>query len=175
MATGEADSGNGRRRPASRVQTGTAGAGVLEPPEAHLTSALEGLERLALGAVGVTANALLAAAGPELTFLAWRAIVELDEAGHPVRLSDLADRLHLSRPSASKLVRRLERRGLVELSPNPEDGRGLLLALSERGHAIRDDVIAQRRAILIQALEAPLPSGFEEALTVVAARLARST
>lgn len=136
---------------------------------------LDALERSAFAAVAITANALADVAGTELTFLGWRTLVVLGEAPEPLRLSDLAERLRLSRPSASKLVRRLERRGLVELGPNPSDGRGLLVRLAVEGERIRAAVVGRRRAILGEALGEPLPESFADGLAVLATRLDRWT
>jgi len=50
-----------------------------------------------------------------------------------VSLNNLADFLGISRPAVSQLVEKLERSGLVERIPNPNDKRGKLLELTEKG------------------------------------------
>jgi DNA-binding MarR family transcriptional regulator len=137
--------------------------------------ALDTLDRAAYAVVAVTSNALADVVGTELTFLGWRTLVVLADSTGPMRLTDLAARLRLSNPSASKLVRRLERRGLVTLSPNPEDRRGLLIGVAAEGARIRIAVTQRRREILADALAEPIPPGFEDGLAVVASRLERST
>jgi DNA-binding MarR family transcriptional regulator len=44
-----------------------------------------------------------------------------------LRLNELNDNVLLSQSSLSRLVERLEKRGLVARMPAPEDGRGVLL------------------------------------------------
>ncbi len=134
---------------------------------------LDSLDASAYAAVAITSNAIADVAGTELTFLGWRALVILGKAPDPMRLTDLAVCLRLSRPSASKLVRRLEKRGLVQLGPNPADGRGLLIGLAPEGARVREAVTARRRALLAEALATPVPDSFAEGLAEVARRLER--
>jgi DNA-binding MarR family transcriptional regulator len=135
--------------------------------------ALDALERIAFSTVAMTSTAVVDAAGHELTFLAWRALVVLGGTAAPMRMSDVADRLSLSRPSTSKLIRRLERRGLVTLAADPTDGRVLLVSLSDRGTEMRAAVVARRREILSEATIDPLPQTLTEGLAAIAARLDR--
>lgn len=134
--------------------------------------ALDSLERITFAAVAVTSDALLDAAGHELTFLAWRTLVVLGSVDRPLRMSDLAERLGISRPSASKLIRRLQRRGLVELGSDEADGRVLLVGLSTRGADLRASVVARRRELLAAAIAGPLPDTLAEDLAALADRLA---
>jgi DNA-binding MarR family transcriptional regulator len=50
-------------------------------------------------------------------------------------IGELGERRNLSPSGISRSVDRLERAGLVERRPNPEDGRSLLVALSAEGLA----------------------------------------
>ena len=50
-----------------------------------------------------------------------------------VSLNNLANFLGISRPAVSQLVDKLVRSGLVERIPNPEDKRGKLLELTDKG------------------------------------------
>jgi hypothetical protein len=63
--------------------------------------ALDALERIAFSTVAMTSTAVVDAAGHELTFLAWRALVVLGGTAAPLRMSDVAERLSLSRPSTA--------------------------------------------------------------------------
>ncbi len=137
--------------------------------------ALDDLERIAFGAVAVTSVALAEVAGPELTFLAWRALVVLGSADEPLRATELGERLGTSKPSTSKLIRRLERRGLVDLASDPMDGRVVRVGLSEHGADLRAAVVARRRAILAETVADPLPVTFAEGLAALADRLDRWT
>ncbi|MBV6702171.1 MarR family winged helix-turn-helix transcriptional regulator [Kitasatospora aureofaciens] len=52
-----------------------------------------------------------------------------------MRLSDLADRLHIAPRSATTVVDALEEAGLVERSPDPADRRAVRILLTEAGRA----------------------------------------
>lgn len=53
--------------------------------------------------------------------------------GYALRMSDLADRVMLSPSGLTRLVDRLEKRGLVERRPDPDDGRVALARLTPDG------------------------------------------
>jgi DNA-binding MarR family transcriptional regulator len=55
------------------------------------------------------------------------------EPGGALRLRDLNEHMLLSQPSLSRLVERLEARGLVAREPVPDDGRGVRVRLTGRG------------------------------------------
>ncbi len=57
-----------------------------------------------------------------------------------LRLNELNDHVLLSQSSLSRLVERLEKRGLVDRMPAPDDGRGVLLKLTEEGAALQKEV-----------------------------------
>ena len=57
------------------------------------------------------------------------------------RLTDLAESAQVTKQTASLLVAALERGGLVERVPDPEDGRARLIRFTDRGRA------ASRRAM----------------------------
>ncbi len=139
------------------------------------SDALDALERIAFGTVAVTATSLDDIGGHELTFLGWRALVVLGAAGEPLRATDLGARLGTSRSSTSKLLRRLDRRGLVELASDPGDGRVVLVGLSGRGVELRRAVLARRRELLAEALAEPLPASLPDGLAAIADRLTRWT
>jgi DNA-binding MarR family transcriptional regulator len=65
-------------------------------------------------------------------------------AGAGARPSQLAARLGVTRAAAGQLVARLEERGLVELVPDPEDGRATIVKPTE---AARSAYRAARAAI----------------------------
>ena len=49
------------------------------------------------------------------------------------RLSDFAEIMCVSKPTASNMINRLERKGLVTRSACPKDGRAVNLSLSQKG------------------------------------------
>lgn len=57
-----------------------------------------------------------------------------------LRLNELNDNVLLSQSSLSRLVERLEKRGLVERMAAPDDGRGVLLKLTDEGAALQKEI-----------------------------------
>ena len=70
-------------------------------------------------------------AGYDVTVAQSRLAQRIAEDGP--RLTELADRAGVTKQTASLLVAALEREGLVERVPDPEDGRARLIRLSTRG------------------------------------------
>lgn len=54
-------------------------------------------------------------------------------SGRALRIRDLGENLLLTQPSVSRLIDRLAGRGLVAKSPDPDDGRGVIVALTDAG------------------------------------------
>jgi DNA-binding MarR family transcriptional regulator len=57
-----------------------------------------------------------------------------------LRLNELNDHVLLSQSSLSRLVERLGKRGLVERTPAPDDGRGILIKLTEAGWELQKQI-----------------------------------
>lgn len=70
-------------------------------------------------------------AGYDVTVAQARLAQRIAEEG--TRLTELADRAGVTKQTASLLVAALEREGLVERVPDPDDGRARLIQLSPRG------------------------------------------
>jgi DNA-binding MarR family transcriptional regulator len=70
-------------------------------------------------------------AGYDVTAAQARIAQRIAEDG--TRLTELADRAQVTKQTASLLVAALEREGLVERVPDPDDGRARLIRLSARG------------------------------------------
>ena len=70
-------------------------------------------------------------AGYDVTVAKARIAQRIAEDG--TRLTELADRAQVTKQTASLLVAALEREGLVERVPDPDDGRARLIRLSARG------------------------------------------
>ncbi len=83
--------------------------------------------------------------GPAMTASQRIALVELGEDG-PLRLGDLADRMGVSAPTASRAVDALEHLGVASRSPAPADRRALSIALTETGRALLDERYARAAA-----------------------------
>ncbi len=61
-------------------------------------------------------------------------LLELDDR-QPLRMSDLGERVVLSRTRISRLVTELEAQGLVRREANPDDGRSAFVGITEQGRA----------------------------------------
>ncbi|WP_330182955.1 MarR family transcriptional regulator [Nocardia sp. NBC_01503] len=59
-------------------------------------------------------------------------LLELD-GPQRLRMSDLGDRVVLSRTRVSRLVTELESRGLVRRESNPDDGRSAFVSITDQG------------------------------------------
>lgn len=69
-------------------------------------------------------------------------LAALRRAGPPYSLkpTQLTIRLNRSSGGMTKILKRLEQAGLIERTPDPEDGRGTRVTLTERGHALGERV-----------------------------------
>ena len=113
------------------------------------------LERIAVGAVGLTTRALAQAdTGFELTFPQWRALLVLGEEADGARIGEVAARVGGTLPATSRLLRRLERRGLTVLSVDELDRRATRARLTDHGRTVRETILAHRRAVLREIADA---------------------
>lgn len=90
-------------------------------------------------------------------------------AGPPHRLSPtrLGRGLLLSSAGVTSRLDRLERRGLVARLPDPDDRRGVIVELTDRGLALVDDAVAAKSASdrqLLGRLDAQDVSALEQLL-----------
>jgi DNA-binding MarR family transcriptional regulator len=60
-------------------------------------------------------------------------LIELYTAGGQLTMSELSDRVVLSRTRVSRLVDEMVRAGLVAREPNPDDGRSAFAVLTDEG------------------------------------------
>lgn len=121
-----------------------------DPEEASLSAALE---RLLSAGIGITARAIgRSEHAAALTIAQWRLLVIAAGMRGP-RVGELAAHLGVSVPSASRLVRRLEARGLVTTARAEDDRRATIVTLTPGGRALVDDVIARRRDLIERALQ----------------------
>lgn len=136
---------------------------------------LDHLERIATEMVAATNTALAGVIeSGELSIQQWRLVIILGGANGPLRLNEIAWRVNASMPSTSRLVQRMERRGLVLSSPDPLDRRGRRISLTERGEAVRAQVISGRRRLLEDSLAGLQPDAAAIAtLREIAERLSR--
>src|SRR3954449_4487926 len=90
----------------------------------------------------------------DLTFSQLSALTSLQLAG-ALTPRELADVERVQPPTMTKIVGKLEDRGLVRRTPHPTDGRQVILAATEGGQAVldqferaRDEWLAHRLAAL---------------------------
>ena len=67
-------------------------------------------------------------------------LVRLSERNGQMRMAQLADALAHSRSRVTHTVRRMEKVGLVERSTSPDDGRGVVAALTEKGREFLENL-----------------------------------
>ena len=116
---------------------------------------LDALDRLARAGVGITTRAIdEGGAAIDLTLPQWRALVLVAEAGvSGIRVGELGRRLGLAAPGASRLVRRLETRGLVVVARDDPDRRAAIVRATDAGRALWTAVIVRRRRLIADALD----------------------
>ena len=94
------------------------------------------------------------------------AVVAHLPSSEPRRAADLATRAGMTRQSMGELVRELEGFGLVEMVPDPQDGRAKLVSWTEDGLAIAR--IGKRHLAAIERrLEAEFGAEYESARRVL--------
>ena len=102
-------------------------------------------------AVTRTARRLRQEAGGGLTPSQTAALATIHRHG-PLTPSELADRERIKRPSATRLVANLEGEGLVTKTPDPDDRRSCLIAISGEGDRLLREIRTQKDAYLAERL-----------------------
>lgn len=87
----------------------------------------------------------------------------------PVRMADLAERLHVAPRSATDVAEFLLAGGWVERSPDPADGRARLLSLTPSGRRLVEQVVDARARAAETAL-AEVPADERVAVTAALQR-----
>jgi DNA-binding MarR family transcriptional regulator len=78
----------------------------------------------------------------------------LHAEGTSLRLTDLAELLHVDAPAVTRKAQQLERSGLLRRAPDAEDRRASRLQLTAQGTRTINRLLAARRAWLTSLLEA---------------------
>lgn len=83
-----------------------------------------------------------------LTFGEYEVLAALMRSGAPHRMkpSELVGALVLSSGAMTNRIDRVEQAGLVERLPDPDDRRGTLVALTEKGRRVVDDAVLEHLA-----------------------------
>ena len=101
--------------------------------------------------VARTARRLRQEADSRLTPTLQAALATIDRHG-PLTPSELAERERVQRPTATKLIARLEAEGLVQRTGVPGDGRSSLISMTAAGAALLMAVRTRKDAYLAQRL-----------------------
>jgi DNA-binding MarR family transcriptional regulator len=96
----------------------------------------------------------------------------LSKCPEPVRISELNHHVLLSQPALSRLVDRLAERGLIQRRPDPSDGRGVLLSLTEAGRSVQLDVGRRHARDVARAMTAGLDPAELRQLETICRKLA---
>lgn len=110
----------------------------------------------ALAGISATVTTLRMRRKLNLTLLEWRAIGHLGSYG-PLSLKELAQRTGLDKSYASRTVTALVGKGAIVSERSEEDGRGVVLSLTEHGrHLFREGMedALQRNDYLLSTLPA---------------------
>ena len=102
-------------------------------------------------AVARTARRLRQEAGGALSPTLTAALATVDRHG-PLTPSELASRERVQRPTATRLIAKLEEQGLVGRTADPADRRSSLIALTPEGKALLHEVRTRKDAFLAERL-----------------------
>jgi DNA-binding MarR family transcriptional regulator len=108
----------------------------------------------------------------DLTLSESSALARLDRGG-PASAAQLARAEQISPQSMGATLGALEARELIERTPDPEDGRRMILTVTETGLALLRDRRARRTEQLARALAADFTSNELEQLAAAAPLLER--
>ena len=87
-----------------------------------------------------------------LSASAFQTLAILEGAGEPLAAHVIAKQLLVSSASMTSLLDTLERRGLVERHPHPNDRRKVLIHLADEAHGIVDEMLPVIHAVITAAL-----------------------
>ena len=102
-------------------------------------------------AIARTARRLRQEAGEELSPSQAAALVTIDRHG-PLTPSELAARERIQRPTATRVIARLEEMGLVDRTQDPVDRRSFVVALTPAGRDLLARVRTRKDAYLARRL-----------------------
>ena len=111
---------------------------------------LELASRLRL-AIARTARRLRQNSGTDLTAALTAALATVEARG-PLTPSELASVENVKRPTATRIVARLEEQGLVERAADPADRRSFVVAITPKGTALLTRLRKRKNAYLAKRL-----------------------
>ena|SRR5436190_525754 len=99
-----------------------------------------------------TARRLRQEAGTDLSPSQTAALATIERRG-PVTPSELASIERVQRPTATRVIARLEEAGWVSRAADPADGRSSLVSITDDGRALLERLRANKDAFLARRLE----------------------
>ena len=102
-------------------------------------------------AIARSARRMRQEAGTDLSPSLTSALATIERHG-PLTPSELAELERVQRPSATRIVSRLETEGLVDRAADPADGRSSLVSASARGRALLRRLRTRKNAYLARRL-----------------------
>jgi DNA-binding MarR family transcriptional regulator len=102
-------------------------------------------------AIARSARRMRQEAGTDLSPSLTSALATIERHG-PLTPSELAELERVQRPSATRIVSRLETEGLVNRAADPADGRSSLVSASARGRALLRRLRTRKNAYLARRL-----------------------
>jgi DNA-binding MarR family transcriptional regulator len=107
-----------------------------------------------------------------LSLFEYLTLSHISEApGRRLRMSELAYLASGSLSRLSNVVKRFEQRGWVERSPDPDDGRYTLAALTDEGYEVVVETAPTHVRAVRDLVLTPLTAGDRKALARIAAKL----
>lgn len=113
-------------------------------------------------AITRTARRLRQSAGSELGPSALASLASIERLG-PLTPSGLAEAEGVSRPTATRIISRLEEEGMAVRTPDPDDGRCSLISISGEGRTLLRRLRERKTAYLAKRLR-ELPADDVETL-----------
>ncbi|MCK6264838.1 MarR family transcriptional regulator [Vibrio sp. ZSDE26] len=102
----------------------------------------------------------------QLSFNEYDYLKVIQAAKDPIRLTDLSDKMEVTKPSATNMVKRLERKGLAMRLNCPEDARSKRVVLTEKARLGLEDESSVYKA-MAEKLEGNLSSQQVEQLNIL--------
>jgi len=106
--------------------------------------------------------------GPALTATQRVALIETLEAAEPIRLHDLAERLGVTAPTASRAVDGLVEHRVLERRPDPDDRRAVRISLTSEGRSLVEERKSRVLAAFLPAAAAMAPTDQERLIELLA-------
>jgi DNA-binding MarR family transcriptional regulator len=123
---------------------------TLDMPDAAADPVVDAVLKASRALVAITSRSITSV-NPEVTLPQFRSLVVLATVG-PQTVSALADRLAVHASTMTRMCNRLVSRGLVLRAPSAVDRREVVIALTNMGTSVVEDVMTARRRALDEVL-----------------------